>query len=292
MRILLAVMAGLLVFSGVLIQVLRGELQDEHSVNAELQARLSVSQTAAQRPTGLSLQSENLGPADGGAITPVGSPTAVPEGNSSELEEVDITEMTRRSVSAARQIPEYLEAERVLGRHYIMGRFPGVEADLGLSRDEARRFYDLLRDTPALQEGPPDSALAALMGATRLAHWEEFQQTAVERRHAYGAVKTLATVGMPLSATQERSFVTAQVPERQRHAREIQLLADRIRVATAPEARRLSQQMDELEDDAEIRFVEAAAPSLNAEQLAQLREDAEAQRTKMRIMRRVIQDDP
>jgi hypothetical protein len=188
------------------------------------------------------------------------------------------------------QDPEYMKAERVSRRIYIMGLLPGVAAELGLSRDEARRFYDLLSDKFELQEGPPDATLAALLGATRLARWEAYQQTALYRREADGTVRLLATAGLPLIAAQERGFVAAVVSERQRQDQENERLVDRIPEASEQERARFRQQMDDLADETPVRLVEAGATHLNAEQLAMLREQAEAQRTQHRIMGRVMEE--
>lgn len=302
-RTLTSVFAGLAVASGIVTATLWRELHAERELVAGLQAQLTEATRTASRAPAPRIDATTVP-----AAAPVASipqqekPVAAPE--AAARTRADAAQLDALTQQEMLKDPEYRKAMAGMMRSSLERTYPDLAEELGLDKAEFDRLLDLLseqqaamtaqarpftpemqRDQAAMQQmiseqqalrRQQDEAIRAALGDTKYAKWQEYQPTRSPRMQASNYANTLAQAGLPLSGAQVKSLTTVMIAAQKSLQQDIRALA-------SPNAaeRQSPQQMQEAflnrQTDNNRRILEAAAPHLNAQQLAALRNQFEQQ---------------
>jgi hypothetical protein len=216
--------------------------QSARSANASLRSR--IEELSAMRPTEVASIASTLAQAAGAApATPVQSAATREEG--------------AIAVSAANS--------RALERMSLPQQYPDLGEELGLRPDELEKLFDLLADrTHAVMpqaRAASDAAIAALLG-TRMADWQQYEQSLPARRQVTQLRGQLAASGGSLEQSQVRPLIAALNAAQAEH---------QSRMSGNPLPRTLDRQQRleadlQREKEGNRRMVEAAAPFLDKRQ--------------------------
>ncbi len=317
MRNLLPVCAGLLVISGIVSVNLWRELRADRQLIAELRAQVAQSNNADRRPM-LPTQRTIESPPPVASIAktsgdgPIAPPVKVGQSGQPLLPIQNLVNLE----SDLMKDPEYRKARLAQTRLNIPRNYPGLAEELGLSEKEADQVFDLLaeqqlntnlilppnatpeeqralldemRRTTQASQRKLDEALSGMLGGTKYAQWQDYQQTRGARTQAAQLGTTLASAGMPMSDAQMRPLTAALITEQKRQRDDMQTLMRDIGPADAQNQARLQEMFLKRQEESNRRILEAAAPHLNAQQLAALRANFETQDAMRRASNRIQQ---
>jgi hypothetical protein len=186
--------------------------------------------------------------------------------------------------------------------------FPGLAEVLTLSEEDTEQLVDLLTESRMNLEGAlrpsagavsgPDrgaaiqedlrrlrelrreqeESIAALLGTTKYAQWQQYQQTLGARLEALSLGEQLAQLGQSLSSAQLKSLTTAVITEQMRASEYRETLARSARPMDARALGRLLQEEEtKLHEERVRRILEAVESSLDAKQRETLRKQLEVQ---------------
>jgi hypothetical protein len=214
--------------------------------------------------------------------------------------------------------PEYRKARLAQARMSIAQTYPGLIEELGLTPDEADRLFDLLAESQmemndvsmlaaTINGVPPDPAamedssrrrqemqrrqdeqLTAMLGSSRYAQWQDYQQTRAPRMQAMQLGRTLEGIGAPLTSEQSRSLATAYIAEQKRMRDENLRMVNASRTTTPMDQERLMEERFKLQADSNRRIIDAARPHLNSRQLEALQASLDQQLTMNRASSRML----
>jgi type II secretory pathway pseudopilin PulG len=217
---------------------------------AELRTRVAAAESAAgaARRAGMPDAGAAPAPRAAGPEAPAhgsrGS-SAEPDPGPPRLPGPEDFERMRERQAALFRDPAYRRAMLLQMRASVRRAHPDVAREVGLTPDEADRFFDLLAerslpDPDSLTFGTvPDAAqvaalrtreqardralrgeLQSLLGEERWARWEGYQRALPERMQAQQIRETFAAAGVPLSVDQAPAVVRAVLDEQRRMADE------------------------------------------------------------------------
>ena len=300
MRSLLIIfLAGLATISSVVSVNLWRELQAERRLNVDLHAQLNDAKMLPRVATPV----EPLGPAE---PTPVITTNAVPDTRTLETPPARVPPRSGPTAGVNQGLDplmdtEYRKARLAEERMRAQRTLPGLVEELGLSDEEAERFFDLLAESRLTREsasqvtigpdGQPDregslrrqqelqrqqeESIAALLGTSKYPQWKQYQQTLRVRMDAQTMGTQLAQVGQPLSSAQQKSLTTALIAEDERTRDERERLALSINPADPQAMAQLQEEAAQLQEESNRRILEAVGSSLDARQLETLRKQFE-----------------
>jgi len=163
-------------------------------------------------------------------------------------------------------------------RTNIEGFYPGLAQEVGLSKQEADRLFDLLAESQlarmasgsslAASDRMLEDSIQALLGG-RYTQWQVYQQTLSVRPQVAAMVTQLAQAEKSLSALQIKALTTALIAERQRQLQE--------GMSNQPAPSQMMEESLKRKEENNRRMLEVAANYLNATQLEMLREQMERQ---------------
>lgn len=196
--------------------------------------------------------------------------------------------------------PQGQEMVRTMMRTVMARMYPDLAEAMDFTPEEASRFLDLLAeqqgslgtesiamlgggmgDPAAMQETQRkllaqqeanEAKLAAMLGS-KYPRWEEYQSTAAARQQVNQISASLNAAGHPLSEAQSKALVAAlatETAQAQRDEREWSRTG-------ALQSKNMVAESVQRAGEAQMRMVDAAAPHLNAEQLALYRREVEQQ---------------
>jgi hypothetical protein len=182
--------------------------------------------------------------------------------------------------------------------HVTIGReYPDLAVELGLSESEAERLFDLLADDRLARTmegsvlgGPNgdieemrriqqdfdrkrEESIRAQLG-DRYPQWQAYQQTLPARQQITAMSTQLALAEMPLTATQRQALTAAVIAEWQRHPEEEYSPGN---PADPGYQAQMAEESLKRAEENNRRTLEAAAPYVDATQLAAMRRQLEGQ---------------
>jgi hypothetical protein len=174
--------------------------------------------------------------------------------------------------------------------------YPGLVEALGLSEEEAERFWQLLSENQlAGASGIPmingkvdadairanaqnrseaqrqlNASIAAMLGPARLQQWKDYQETLPGRQQSAQVGSTLQSAGLPLSSQQMGALTDTMIAENKRLLNE---MAPRVGTTGVAASDPAAMQEERLRSQAESnrRIVESASTYLTPPQAAALR---------------------
>jgi len=319
MRNLALACAGLAVVSGIVSVNLWRELRTERQLTANLMQQLGESQAVRSPSAGLS-QPTHLS-AVAGISPPASTAAVIPEAPTANDRPAAPAADFARIITNQQELlkdPEYRKARLAQARLSIAQTYPGLIEELGLTPDEADQLFDLLAESQMemsevstqvapFSSVPPDLAamedasrrnreiqrrqdeqLAAMLGSSRYAQWEDYQQTRTTRIQVRQLGRTLEGIGAPLTSEQSRSLTTAYIAEQKRMLDENQRMVKASRATTPMNQEQLTEERFKLQADSNRRIVDAARPHLDSRQLEALQTSLDQQLVMSRATGRLI----
>lgn len=317
MRSLTLVWAGLALVGGVISVHLWRELRAERELTAQLR-----SEVGELRAGPLSLPPDEV-PSQRSAAGMVrapapASPTAavVPAGNVPQPA-LDVQRLTANRSELLKD-PEYRKAALAQARLSLPQRYPGLAEELGLTKEEADRLFDLLAENqldqtgvmmalPVGANGAPDIAamedlnrrrqellrqheqeLQTELGGNRYAQWQEYQQTLGPRQQVVQLGRTLDSAGVPLSSDQSRPLIAAYAAEQKRQTEDLRRLLGSGPISPADQ-QRFQEERLQVQAESNRRLVEAARSHLNARQVEALQASLDQQLAMNRASNRMME---
>jgi hypothetical protein len=310
-RTLTNAVACLLVIAGIvtvnLWHALRGERQATAALRAELASSIRLS-AAAQPP-----QVEALVPAPAQAPVQVPPPALMPQKETVKAPATMVVQQGTVAVIGNVQIseqdlmqdPEYRQARLATLRVSVSQRYPGIAEELGLTKEETERLFDLLtetqlalssvvvpvtggqeateaaisqmnRDRQVLQREQSVS-LRAMLGDARYTKWQEYQQTQSLRIQASSYAAALAQAGSPLGSNQLKTLTAAIIEEQKNMQRDILALGRTVTPADLQSRTEAQKALSNLRAASNQRVLDATSSQLSAQQLGLLRAQFEQQ---------------
>lgn len=317
MRVLLKVCAGIAIVSGAMSFTLWRELRAERQMTADLRTQLDEAK-AANRSSMAAARGVNAAVA---VAAPATGAAGNNDGASAARAPAGVPLNVQNIVNLEQDLmkdPEYRKLRLAQIRSSVERDYPGLAEELGLSEQEAGKLYDLLAQsqldmtvdssilggngTPdqaamqqmvqrqQMQRREQETAIRSLLGDGKYGQWQEYQQTRSARQRVVTINTQLAQAGMPLSDSQSRALTTALIGEQQRQRQEQQAMARTLTSGNQNDPGLRAQLQEELlkrNEDNNRRMLDAAAPYMNARQLAALREQMEQQAAMSRISSRM-----
>lgn len=217
--------------------------------------------------------------------------------------------------------PEYRKARLASLRIDLRRSNPGVAEELGLTERETEQLFDVLAEsqirlneltpvtagpvTPAMREElnqrqrelrqQREQTIAAAIGATTYAKWQQYQQTTSARNQAVSMGSQLALMGMPLTSAQVKPLTSAMILHQQSQRQDAQYLQAMVgNTNTVDPQTRVRQQEESRRrtEESNRRLLEAMRPVLNAQQLAMFQEQYDAQEAMNRARARLQERTP
>jgi len=196
---------------------------------------------------------------------------------------------------------DYRKARLAEQRMRVQRSLPGLVDELGLSEEEAERFFDLLAENQLNREsasrvsrgadGLPDregnlrrqqelqrqqdESIAALLGTARYPQWKQYQQTLRARMEAMNMGTQLTQMGQPLNSAQQKSLAAVLIAEDERTRDNRERLARSINPADAQAMAQLEEEAARINEESNRRILEAVGSSLDARQIEMLRKQFE-----------------
>lgn len=333
MRSLLSICVGLVVISGIISVNMWRELRAQHRLSEGLRTQLTDANARIQALT-LAAQRPAFRPA-AAVQAPVAAQTAVvPQARSespaaTRPPQAAITNARpQNQVSSAELMadPEYRRVLLASQRLSIESGYPGLVDELGLSRNDADKLFDLLAEQQTKMSaelsalnvaasqangGRIDDAaraeitqkrqalqqqqaaeVAALLGTARNAQFQEYNDSRNGRQQATDLSVQLAQAGQVLNSAQQRGLGKVLAAEQKRLQQQTEPLMRSAQ--TDPQARlQMQEQALVWQQESNRRIVDAAAAYLTARQIAALREQHEAQEAlsaaQLRVQRRRLE---
>jgi hypothetical protein len=317
MRALLPVCAGIAVVTGFVSVNLWRQLHAERQVNEELRTQLATARAvrpvvAAPSPTIAANVTATPAPTPTPEV-PACKPEPAPKPAATTTVATSLQESLNRQNELMKD-PEYRKLRLAQTRASIERNYPGLAEELGLSEKEADKLFDLLAENQVamsaevqlLSVNTEDQAAMAEMSRRRTelqreqeaslrnllggkyAQYQSYQQTMPARSRVTSIGLQLAQIGMPLNETQTRALTAAVIADQQRQRQDAQLAVRPAGNPTDPEYRaKMMEDALKRTEENNRRLVEAAAPHLNAKQLAAFREQMEQQTAMNRISQRM-----
>lgn len=312
MRNALPICTGLVVILGVACATMWYELRAERKLTSDLRTQLTDANASIQKMA-LAAQRPVYQPAPTVAPAMVITPQArveVPAATRPPQAAVAVPRPQNQASEAELMAdPEYRKAVLARQRLSIEQNYPGLVEELGLSRNEAEKLFDLLAEqqqkmssevnalsiaASQANNGRIDEAtraqitqkqqalqrqqaeeVAALLGAGRSAQLQEYNDTRNGRQQAIQLGTQLAQVGQPLNSAQQRALGKVLAAEQKRLEQQVQPLM-RSSNQMDPQARmQLQEQALVWEQESNRRILDAAAAHLTARQIAGLRQQYE-----------------
>jgi hypothetical protein len=313
MRNLFWVFAALAVVFGLASANLWRNLRAERSLAASLQTQLDEAGRAAV-PI-LSTPSPATSPttvSSGAASVAANQPAAPAAKNPQAANVPDPLVDFQKQQREMMKDPEYRKARLAQIRVSVAGNNRTLAEDLGLSPAEADKLLDLLaeqelgmstemmfradaNDQAAVQEmvrkqqesmRQRDEKVAALVGPSRAAQWQQYQQAAPARGRVNAMNNTLIRSNQPLSAAQQRSLATAFATEMHNLNEEMSALTRGVNPQDPLARAQVEQALRNRQEESNQRILAAATPILSAAQLATVRAQFEQQNAMTRAMQR------
>lgn len=280
-------LAGLFILSGAIGGLGWYNLRIEKSKNEQLRAQLAKATSDANGP-------QFPEPATVVTPTTIGMVPSPPTSNIASTAIPGMEAATSRNEIA--QEFQYRMAQLAQQRLRMQKNFPGVVEAMELSEYEADQLLDFLAedqkklgtqlaavghngtmDTATAEvlsnhDQQQDVEIANLLGAGKVAKWQEYRQSRTARMQSTTLATELAQLGLPLTADQQRSLTSALIVEQNRWMKEEASLASNAGSGDGSREQGIRQM-----NDSNRRILNAAAPSLNAEQLAVLRRKFDSQ---------------
>lgn len=220
------------------------------------------------------------------AVTPTVSPPARP---------------ARRALSESELLkdPEYRKARATVLRYSIARTYPGLAEELGLSPEEANRFFGLLaefdlerssqsqlavsprsadpvaiaqqRERQQAQQQRENAAIQEMLGEARYPQWRDYQNTRSAHMQASNFANSLSQAGMPLSGDQNRALVAAVIAEQRRAQQELAELARNRNAADPNWQARYREAQEALRTNGNQRMLDAISAQLSPQQANAIR---------------------
>ncbi len=317
MRSLTLVWAGLALAGGVISVHLWRELRAERELTAQLRSEVGELRVG---PLSLPLDGVTSQRSAAGMVRAPSpeSPAAaaVPAGNVPP----PALDVQRLAVNRSELLkdPEYRKAALAQARLSLPQRYPGLAEELGLTKEEADRLFDLLAENqleqtgvmmalPVGANGAPDIAamedlnrsrqellrqheqeLQTELGSSRYAQWQEYQQTLGPRQQVVQLGRTLDGAGVPLSSEQSRPLIAAYAAEQKRQAEDLRRLLGSGPISPADQ-QRFQEERLQVQAESNRRLVEAARSHLNARQVEALQASLDQQLAMNRASNRMME---
>jgi hypothetical protein len=290
---LLATMAGTLSAS------LWYKLRAERALAAELSARLS--DVERSRRTHM-MMPMTVAPAATGATSQVLAevPAApVPRLDNPPVDKIE--EVQRRGSR---------KAQMAAIREFLPNDYPGLIRELGLSPEQAERFWNLLGEnvmetsdiTTSSIDGQTDpmqlllqrsrlkleadrrldDSLTEVLGESGVRKWQAYREYRMNRVEAARLGKSMEAAALPLSAAQLRQVNAAMDAEQDRQR---STMATAEQLSTAPPGPAQAREVNSrLQAERNTRIIEAMTPHLSGQQLDALRTALDGQRPRSLFM--------
>jgi hypothetical protein len=292
--VLAAALLGVSVAAVVLWQQLRDEREQDRSVASATEAQDSGVTSSAPLSARPAVAAEEGMPQAAG--------TQPPNSGSSTPERSNMAAMAQQMLST----PEGREMARSVLRGTLPQQYPDLAKELGLTAEEAEKFFDLLAkhqtdlsadalnmlggsgmgpaETQELQrklaekQQANEAELETMLGS-RYPKWQEYQGTAAARQQVDRLKSALSSGSNPLSDAQSKSLIAALGAEQAKFQEEerSRFTPDAARSSTNMLEEQVQRMVDHNKD-----LVNVADRHLNAEQLAQYRRQLE-QETNMAV---------
>jgi hypothetical protein len=163
-------------------------LREEHRKAGEIATRLAAAESVQIAKAAEPQSPEPLAPTAAAADSlPVAQPVAA-SATPANQKSATSADSPMKGVLAAMATPEGLDATRAMMRGMMTQMYPDVEQELGLTRQEAEKLFDVLSSVPS------DSVEMLLGGAQDAAASREMQRKMVEVERAQEA-KVSALLG-------------------------------------------------------------------------------------------------
>lgn len=286
-RALAKAFAALALVSGMVGAVLWKELADARAVTASLRAARDGAPPAPGRGTA-------PGRTDGGLPAAIQDARQEPSATATPAV-VTPAPRVRRTLSEAelRKDPEYRQARVLVLRSSLARSYPGLAEELGLTPEEADRFFGLLaehnldrsaqliarqagddpatvaqrqRESRQAQQEREDAAIQEVLGETRYQQWRDYQGTRSARMQANDFANTLAQAGLPLAGEQDRIVATAVMEERRRSQERLAELSRNLGSADPGSQAQRLEALDAFQRGGNQRMLEAVSAHLSPQQ--------------------------
>jgi hypothetical protein len=286
-RTLASVSASLAVIAAIVAANLWRELHAERELAAALQTRMAGS--AGHALDHLPAEGSGVASAVPGANAR-GATTVVPPADAA---------MVQDAPGSGQQLPMAVRdpvARLAELRSSLEEGYPGLVEALQLTDQEADQLFGMLAEARLVLEAEATifesesvdlvaaaqvsrnrqvrqreqvAAMKALLGETRYAQWQAYQQTQSVRLQARNYATALANAGAPLDSAQTNNITMAMIEEQERRQRD-NPAQPQIQVQARPSLERQQQESRQ-------RVLEAASRHLTAQQLGLLRRQIEQQ---------------
>jgi hypothetical protein len=313
MKTLASICACIALITGIVSVSLWRELRTERQANKELRTQFNAARLPSSAPAIAAPVAANVAPtatATAAVEAPVCKSDSPPK--PTQTAAANSLQNSLNMQNELMKDPEYRKLRLAQTRLSIERNYSGLAEELGLSDKEADKLFDLLaehqiatsaelqllaangnQDQAALEERSrrqqalrreQEEALRAMLGG-KYPQYQDYQQTLPARQRVTSMGSQLAQAGLPLSVAQTKSLTTAMVAEQQRQMQEARTTPPTVPVnPTDPDARaKMMEEMFKRSEDNNRRLVEAAAPHMNAAQLAAYRSQIEQQAAMNRI---------
>jgi hypothetical protein len=300
------VLGAAVVLAGGIAAYLWLELRTTREQGGALVARVAALESAQRAAASVPLPPESHAPepqapalpAQAAAVVTKAAPPTVPQSSAPQQPAANAADPP---AAAMLQTPQGQDFTRSMMRNAMAQMYPDVQKELGLTAAETERLFtllsgdedDLMADTMSLMSGKlspeerrkienklvesertQETKVAALLGS-RYPKWEEYQATSAARQQVTALRTTLSYSGNPLSKPQEEALTTAFAATQSRNMKEQR---DSL---NSPAAANSMQDSLQTALKAQRELLDAAAPHLNAAQLAQFRRQVEQQEQMM-----------
>jgi hypothetical protein len=298
-RNLTLVFALLAAVSGTLTASLWHKLLIERALAAELNSRLSAVEQRLRTQMKMPM-----------AVAPAATeakPQALPEVPASPVARLDNPPLNKTEEPQRRGSRK---AQLAAIREFLPNDYPGLIRELGLSREQAERFWNLMGEnvmetsdiTTSSVDGQTDpmqvllqrsrlkleadrrldDSLTEVLGESGVRKWQAYREYRMNRVEADRLGKSMEVAALPLSAEQLRQLNAAMdgVQDRQRST-----MATAELLSTAPPGPAQTWEVNSrLQAERNTRIIEAMTPHLSGQQLDALRTALDSQRPRSLFM--------
>ena len=311
-RALAKVSAGLVVVAAIVTAMLWFKLRAERAVTAGLQVELERSLAQRQIPAAPArMDAPPLVDKPDAPAVPAAAPPASPAVASNAGSRAAAVPAGVITEAELLKDPAYQKARLAMLRSSIEQTYPGLVEELELTGEEADRVFNLLAESQmamtALASSPTGNmqqdeaatatqirrglqvlqaqqsqSLREMLGETRYAQWQEYQQTRSTRMQASAYANAIAQAGAPLDGPQLRTLTSAMIGEQKAMQQALLELGRTVNADSAESRAQAQEALRNRRSESNQRILDAAATRLSAQQLSLLRAQVEQQEA-MRI---------
>ena len=286
------VLAGFLTISIIVSANLWSELHHEQELSASLREELSSSADRLRAATSAPQVDTPMTQAPAATENKPATPAPAGPQTPAAVRKVVVTEQELLKDS------EFRKARLAQIRSLLGHSYPGLSEELGLSKEEADRLFNLLAENQlnasalsaslAAGEQPDPTTLAELtrqrqesqlalndslqaMLGSRFTQWQAYQPTRAARMQATTFGTQLAQAGMPLNNSQLKSLTSALISQQQMPQPNTGALAAGLSPQDPDSRAQFEEAITKRQEQNNRRTLEAATPYLNTQQLAILK---------------------